>query len=251
MNDDGILVLGHGTRDPRGTALFLQLEEMVGRKVKFCPVAVGFMEFAAPTAVDAAEKLVAAGAKRIVVAPVFLSSVGHMSEDVPQAIREASERVSPTPIVAAPYVGGSRKVAELSEKRFNEAIAAGPNVPLEDTLLILAAHGSPEPEAFDEFAAFVRRRSEWTPLGRVEACFSMMGAPRLADVLEEAAVGPFRRVVVQPHFILPGRLSEMVRAEAEKMRRLHPDKEWIASEPLGIEELLADAIVEVVNSFVP
>jgi len=56
------------------------------------PVRLAFMEFMTPTLDEAVDQLVAAGARRIRVVPVFLAQGGHLKRDVPLAVEQAARR---------------------------------------------------------------------------------------------------------------------------------------------------------------
>jgi sirohydrochlorin ferrochelatase len=79
---------------------------------------------------------------------------------------------------------------------------------------------------------------------RTEACFLAMAAPSLDDALSRAAQLPYRRVVVQPHLLFEGELSERVRKATQSAAHRSADQEWIVAECLGPHHLLAAAIRE-------
>jgi hypothetical protein len=69
----------------------------------------------------------------------------------------------------------------------------------------------------------------------------------LADVMPHAAQTSFKRIVVQPHLLLRGRFSEMIRSQVDTFSRDYPNIDWIVTEPLGPDVLLAKAVVEIIN----
>ena len=76
----------------------------------------------------------------------------------------------------------------------------------------------------------------------------MLGKPKLADVLMQSASLSHKRIVVQPHLLLKGRYHDSIRDQVETFRREYPDIDWIVTEPLGPDRLLAQAVVEIVNN---
>ena len=113
-------------------------------------------------------------------------------------------------------------MVELSALRYWQSLEGKKEIPAEDTILIIAAHGSPEAEAILELAHFAARRVKLTPVGRVEPCFVVLGKPKLADVLMQSASLSYKRVVVQPHLLLKGRYHDSISDQVETFRREYP-----------------------------
>ncbi|MBN2581277.1 MAG: hypothetical protein JXB10_20015 [Pirellulales bacterium] len=241
----GMLILGHGTPEPRGQEEFLELLPLVRQQAGAAALEAGFLEFASPTVAEALAALAAAGARRIAAVPVFLAAAGHVARDIPPALSAAARSRPRVQIELKPHVGSHRNVAALSALRYHEALEGLPEVPAAETLLLLAAHGSPEPEAFSTWSNFAEDRAKSVPGLCVEPCFAVLGRPQLADVLPPLLKKSFRRIVVQPHLLLHGRLYDNVCHAVEPYRNEYPDKEWIVTQPLGIHPLLAEAVVDL------
>ncbi len=267
---NGVLLIGHGTREASGTAAFLQIAEHVRRLLPEMPVECAFLEFARPTIAEAIAQLAKHGASHIAAVPMFLSAFGHTSDDIPVAIEEAAVQYNKgsgfrvqgsafefqgsevkkgdrIKISLKSHVGGHQRVVELSALRFWQALEGKKEIPPEETLLIIAAHGSPEPEAIQELIQFAARRVELTPVARVEPCFAVLGEPKLPDVLKQSASLPYKRIIIQPHLLLKGRYYDMIRDKVETFRREYPGIDWIVTEPLDPDGLLVQAALEIIN----
>ena len=85
--DDGILVLGHGTRDPtsENSRVVAMNAERVSR-AGYGRVAYAFNEFNGPSIADAMAELVGKGAERIVVVPLFIADGVHLGEEIPDQL---------------------------------------------------------------------------------------------------------------------------------------------------------------------
>ncbi len=83
--DPALLVIGHGSRDPKGVAEYWQFVDLVARATDV-PVGGGFIELAQPDLDTAIDKLVADGAEHIVAVPLVLLGAGHMKLDGPAAL---------------------------------------------------------------------------------------------------------------------------------------------------------------------
>jgi sirohydrochlorin ferrochelatase len=267
----GVLLIAHGMREPSGTTAFLEIVEHVRQLLPKMPVEGAFLEFAQPTIAEAVARLAGQGAVDMAAVPMFLSAVGHTLDDVPKAVAEAvgqynegsgfrvqdsgfrvqgsevKKKHETVKISIKPHVGSHQRVVELSAVRYEQSLEGKKEIPADETLLIIAAHGSPEPEAISELALFAARRVELTPVARVEPCFAVLGKPKLADVLMQSASLSHKRIVVQPHLLLKGRYQEMIRDQVETFGREYPKTDWIVTEPLGPDRLLAQAVAELLN----
>ena len=275
----GILLIGHGMREPSGAKAFFEIVEQVRKMLPGMPVEGAFLEFAQPTIAEAVARLAGQGGADIAAVPMFLSAAGHTMDDVPKAVAEAAgqynegsgfgvqdselrvqgsgfrvqdlgviKRHDEVKICIKAHVGSRQRVVELSALRYWQALEGKKEVSGEDTLLIIAGHGIAEPEAILELAQFAARRVKLTPVARVEPCFAVLGEPKLADVLMQSASLSYKRIVVQPHLLLKGRYHDMICNQVETIRREYSDIDWIVTEPLGPDRLLAQAVVEMVNT---
>jgi sirohydrochlorin cobaltochelatase len=263
---NGILLIGHGTREASGTEAFLDIVEHTHRLMPDMPMQGAFLEFARPTIAEALLRLVWEEATHIAVVPIFLSKHGHTMDDIPEAIAKAAgqfyegsefkvkgsemvlERDKNVKISLKPHIGSHQHVVEVSALRFRQSLEGKKEISAGETLLIIAAHGSPGPEAIEELAEFAARRVKLTPVGCVEPCFAVLGEPKLPDVLKQSASLPYKRIVIQPHLLLKGRFYDMICDMVESYRREYPGMDWIVTEPLGPDRLLAQAVVEIVDT---
>jgi len=83
MAAHGLLLFGHGARDPRWAEPF----EAVARRVRLdrpdVALELAFLEFMAPDLAEAGRRLVDAGCTTVDVLPLFLGVGGHVRKDLP------------------------------------------------------------------------------------------------------------------------------------------------------------------------
>ncbi len=242
-----VLVIGHGTQDVSGRKAYLEIFEGVRQLLPETPVEGAFLEFARPTIAEAISQLIARGAMHIAAVPLFLSAAGHTTKDVPQALAQAARQYPQVKISLKPHIGAHQKIVELSASRFRQSLAGRPEIRPDQTLLVMAAHGSPEPEAILELAEFATRRAQLTPVARVEPCFAVLGTPQLADLPKRLSLSSYQWIVVEPHLLLRGHYYDMICQQVQIFRREFPDIDWIVTEPLGPDRLLAQAVAEMVK----
>ena len=89
LSRKGLLLVGHGTRDPAGLAEF---REVAGKVAELAPefrTEACFLELAEPDIGTAVGRLLEARIERLIVAPVLLFSAGHAKRDIPAAVEAA------------------------------------------------------------------------------------------------------------------------------------------------------------------
>jgi sirohydrochlorin cobaltochelatase len=113
MIDRGIILLGHGSRDP----LWRQPMEAVAARLAALrpevPVRCAYLELEPPTLADAARELAAAGAVNISITPMFLGSGKHVREDLPRLLGEIQRRHAGVKFELQQPVGDDPRVLDL------------------------------------------------------------------------------------------------------------------------------------------
>lgn len=246
---DAILLVGHGTRDARGAAEFLELARRLGERFGATPVRPCFLELVEPTIDAAVAEMVATGVRRIVVAPVLLFAAGHAKRDIPAAVQAAirhgagERRASGEEIawVQTEALECHPTVLALSTQRYAEALAGFPRES-EDTCLVLVGRGSCEADATNAMRRFAAMRGETSGAARCETAFIAMAEPKYPDVLRAAGERGHARIVVQPHLLFEGELLAKLRGDVAQFGRQFPDCDWRVANHLGPDELLVDAV---------
>ncbi len=107
---DAIVLIAHGARDARWMDPFRTMQAEIAQRLTEQKVALAFMEFATPTFPDAVAEVCRAGARRVLVVPVFLSGGGHVANDVPQLINNERLRYPDVEFAIAGAIGEEREV---------------------------------------------------------------------------------------------------------------------------------------------
>lgn len=95
--DVAYVLFGHGARDPEWAQPMQRLASAVRAQAPHADVRIAFLEFMSPTLTEAVEQALAAGARRVVIVPVFLAQGGHVRRDVPvmlDALRQRHQDVT-------------------------------------------------------------------------------------------------------------------------------------------------------------
>jgi sirohydrochlorin cobaltochelatase len=108
-----VILFGHGSRDPLWR---LPMETVATRlQARHPQVAVrcAYLELDAPDLATAAADLVAAGADRVTILPMFLGTGRHAREDLPVLVRQLEASHPGVAFVLQKAVGEDERVLEL------------------------------------------------------------------------------------------------------------------------------------------
>ncbi|WP_435238013.1 sirohydrochlorin chelatase [Streptomyces sp. YPW6] len=212
MTHPTLLVIAHGSRDPRHAATVHALTERVRAERPGLRVETAFLEFNAPSVPRVLERLAAQGADEVVALPLLLTRAFHAKTDIPSVLREARTRLPGLRVRQADVLGPSPLLHATLERRLREAGVRPGDVPR--TGLVLAAAGSSDPEAIAVIAEIARelRHTGWCA---VRPAFASASLPRTEDAVRALRAEGVDRVAVAPYVIAPGRLPDRIAAGAE------------------------------------
>jgi sirohydrochlorin ferrochelatase len=242
QSTEGLLIIGHGTRESKGVAAMLDIARQTAALTRGSLVEPCFLEMASPTIAQGVGRLVAQGARRIRAVPLLLFAAGHVRRDIPRALAASQSEYPDVEIEQAAHLGCQTPIVELSARRYREAMVRQPAAAGEKTSLIMVGRGSRDADATREMYDFAEHRRRMVPVDTLQVCFLAFQQPRLPLALEQAAKSGAKQVVVQPHLLFAGTLLERFHAEVNLARKRWPATDWITTDVLGPEQLIAMAV---------
>lgn len=211
MSSPVLLVIAHGSRDPRHAATVHALTARVRAQRPGLHVETAFLDFNAPSVPRVLERLAADGAPEVVALPLLLTRAFHAKSDIPAVLREARAALPRLRVRQAEVLGPSPLLNAALERRLYEAgVRPGDR---SSTGLVLASAGSSDPEAIAVIAEIARelRHTGWCS---VRPAFASASLPRTEDAVRALRADGVRRVAVAPYVIAPGRLPDRIAAGA-------------------------------------
>ncbi|MEO1615170.1 MAG: sirohydrochlorin chelatase [Planctomycetota bacterium] len=241
---DGILLVGHGTRDPSGTAQFFELSKMLAERAP-CPVVGCLLEFQEPTIPQGWQMLVEAGVDRICIAPLLLFAAGHARSDIPELVAECAAKTPHVESWQAGPLSRAGEILSLLESRIRQVAHASKVTLDESTALVMVGRGSYHPCATSDMRVLgqlVAHRTGLLPKSTVG--FYAMAEPKLPEVLDRAAEATdIETVLVQPHLLFQGRLYDAIARQVDEAGQRHPSVRFLLGNYLGPCEAVADAVL--------
>ena len=111
--DRGIVLFAHGSRDPLWRLPIEAVATRIGQLEPDALVRCAYLEICTPSLQDAAADLVASGARRLRIFPLFLGVGKHAREDLPLLIEEIRAAHPDVPIELLPAAGEDDRMTML------------------------------------------------------------------------------------------------------------------------------------------
>jgi sirohydrochlorin ferrochelatase len=225
-----ILLVAHGSADPRAGATSRSLARAVRRLTPGTDVRVAFLDHAGPRPGAVLFDLEARGHRAVTVVPLLLTSAYHGRVDVPAAIAAARADGLAIDVTPADVLGPDPLVLAGVRRRLDQAVAGFDGI-------VLVAAGTRDPEARStvdaaaaDLAAFYRVPAR--------AAFGSASPVTGAVAVEALRTDGCRRIAVASYFLACGRLYDTATASAIGAGALAP-----AARPLGDVAELAHLVL--------
>jgi precorrin-8X/cobalt-precorrin-8 methylmutase len=241
----GIVVAGHGSRDPDGVREFEALVEVIRARAPQHAVSHGYLEFASPTIAEAVKASLAAGVRQIAVVPGVLLGARHAKNDMPSEVLALAREYPEIDFHFGAPLNLHPQLLQLAQERIVAAEALSPHtVRRDDSCLVLVGRGTTDPDANGEIAKLARMLEEGMGFGGVHVCFSGTAKPLVDDGLRAAARLGFKRLVVLPFFLFDGVLVKRIYAAVDALRQREPELEVLKAAYLGVHPFVADVLID-------
>ncbi len=101
----GLILFGHGARDPRWAEPFERLRDQVSARRSETPVTLAFLEIMKPDLDAAADALIAQGCTRLTIVPIFFGQGAHLRRDLPEKVDALQRRLPAIDVAVADAAG--------------------------------------------------------------------------------------------------------------------------------------------------
>jgi sirohydrochlorin cobaltochelatase len=239
--DPALLVVGHGSRDPRGAREFHDLLGLVRRRDPSLTVEGGFIELSRPPISECVDRLAEQDARDVAAVPLMLLAAGHAKDDIPATlVREKLNH----PGITFHYgraLGIRPELLELIEERISSVVS---ETEKEETAVLLVGRGSSDPDANSDLTKIARLFYEGRPYPLVESAYVSMTPPGVAEGLERCRKLGAKHIAVFSYFLFTGILEERIRGQSESFAATNPDVEVRYAGYFGPDSRVADLLVE-------
>ncbi len=242
----GILLVGHGSRDPAGHRPVRDLCRGLEQRLETAVVEPCYLELAEPTIEDGLAALARRGVREGIVVPLQLAAGRHVRCDIPSEVGRILVGIPQFYVSFTEHLGASGGLQEIAENRLREALSthAASRGPTE---FVLVARGSRDPSVRQEILQVADSRRMAAGDRTFSACFLAITQPSMEETLEICLRRNPSRIVIQPYLLYPGRLFRQIEKRIGQLRRRFPHIEWILAGPLGPDPSLVDCVAGLVR----
>ena len=236
-----LLMVGHGTRNPRGRQDLVDFATIYRQLDPSRPVIPCFLELTEPSIQDGVDQCIEQGYTDISVLPILLFAARHNKFDVTNELDRAKQRHPQLTFHYGRHFGITPAIFDLWKARLAllDTPAHNPtNIARKDTVLMFIGRGSSDPDANGDVYKMARMMWEGSGYHTVETCFIGITHPRLEEGFRRSRLYQPKRIVVLPYFMFTGVLMEKIERIAAEQQALHPDAEIAMLPEMGIHPQL-------------
>jgi sirohydrochlorin cobaltochelatase len=239
-SEPALLIVGHGSRDPRGAEEFHELVSLVRARAPM-PVEGGFIELSRPPISECVNSLKERGAREISAVPLMLLAAGHAKDDVPATLVREKLTHPDLDFHYGRALGIRPELLELMDERISAVV---PEEEKEGTAVLIVGRGSSDPDANSDLAKMSRLYFEGRPYPLVETAFVSLAPPSVTEALERCRRLGAGRVAVFSYFLFTGVLEERIREQSRNFAEVNPEMEVRYAGYFGPDARVAALVME-------
>ncbi|GEB53278.1 sirohydrochlorin chelatase [Streptomyces cacaoi] len=208
MHRPALVLVAHGSRDPRHEATVRALGARVRALLPDVRTEIAHLDFNTPDLAGALRQLYRDGVREVVAVPLLLTRAYHAKTDIPAALAEAAAALPGLRVHRADVLGPHPLLTRALERRLAEARVTAPQA--RETGIVLAAAGSSDPEAIAVIAEIAREWRHTSGWCAVRPAFASASLPTTEDAVRELRDSGVRRVAVARYVVAPGFLPDRI-----------------------------------------
>ena len=151
--EPALLIVGHGSRDPRGAQEFHELVALIRARNPGLKVEGGFIELSRPPISECVDRLVGAGSREISAVPLMLLAAGHAKDDIPATLVREKMNHPEVDFNYGRALGVSPELLELMDERISAVVTEDE---MSETAVLVVGRGSSDPDANSDLAKISR-----------------------------------------------------------------------------------------------
>jgi sirohydrochlorin cobaltochelatase len=123
MSSSRLILLAHGSRDPRWRAPFETFTATLQAHLGADKVHLAYMEFVPPTLLDMAAEASRNAVKQLKILPLFMAGGAHVDRDIPEQVTVVRERYPDLDLSVLPPIGEHPRFIALMQEIVKEYAA--------------------------------------------------------------------------------------------------------------------------------
>jgi sirohydrochlorin cobaltochelatase len=123
MSSARLILLAHGSRDPRWRAPFETFTATLQADLGAHTVRLAYMEFVSPTLTDIAEEASRDAVQQLKILPLFMAGGAHVDRDIPEQVTAVQSRFPHLDLSVLPPIGEHPRLVALMQEIAKEYAA--------------------------------------------------------------------------------------------------------------------------------
>ena len=234
-----LLLISHGSRDPRPQVAVTKLAELLLEKLPSSYIGAATLELGQQPLHgqirDFIDHLPPNAPRSLHILPLFLLPGSHVMQDIPAEIDLALSIVSPScHVQVLPHLGSLGGMFELLSHQ-QQAYT-------EDKLIdvwILLAHGSKYNHAHQSIKELANQ------LNAIPAYWAV--SPSLETQVEMLMNQGYTSLGILPYFLFSGGITDAIARKVDNLREHFSHSQIILADPLGTTPLLAEMVLSLIS----
>ncbi len=201
MTAPSLILLGHGSNDPRVAQVSQQIRRELLTIRPELDIHVAFLDNAAPSGLQIAERLAGEGVTEIVFVPLLLSDAFQVHCDVPALVAQVTAAHPDLRVAASRPIGPEAQLLAIVDRRLRDALRVNRVSELDG--LIFAAEGSSDVRSN---ALVARRARQWSTHHRLPCvtAYASGSGPSTAEAIRSLRAQGRRHIAMGSWFLAPG-----------------------------------------------
>ena len=238
---NGIVLLGHGSRI--ASQGLHNLSQSLQQRHPSDHVCYGFLELQEPSAQKSLQKCAENVEKELTIIPMFLSTGGHVKNDLPLLAQQLQKKFPHLTIHMLPPLGESPIILDMLYERL-----ARPDLPqgydLKKTILLVLARGTSHPDSNAFVTKMTRLIGEKIGVPMAFSCFLGVTTPSLDDMITIATRCRPQHVIIAPYLLTTGMMLGSLQKSVNKAQKEAPWIKWHTASHIGLEDPLMLRLLE-------
>jgi sirohydrochlorin cobaltochelatase len=240
---EALLLIAQGGQSEADRAVLKALEQAVSARlaatVRSC--SFGLTE---PGIAEGIQACVQAGARRVVVCPLFFEATEYQQQDLPTLLAWAQSYWPQVSFRLSSLRGVSPSIVDTLAQRSRACLPlARPNVPEYETCLLLVGQGSQDAESNADVVKIARLLWERQAVAWVETGFATTTRPAITSSITRCVQLGAKRIIVLPYMLSIGHIDDLFHEQIRLARELHRHVDLVLAEALGSHDGVVRAVL--------
>ena len=247
MNDNCILLIGHGSRHPKGNPEIERFANEWRERHADWHIELCFIEFA-DVELEQGLHNAATNGKRVIIVPLVLNAAGHVRAEIPHHIEHAKEKHPKTQFIYTPPITAGEPIFKILQRNLKTCFASLDLPAPQNTGVIVLGRGSSDRKANGEISKIARWLFEESEHELVDIAFTGVTTPRLETTVQRQVALGMKQVIILPLYLFNGTLIERIDNQIKRLEQQYPRIVFAHSSYMGFESEIKDVLDDRVGS---